>query len=196
MEQYIQYLASGLVGIRASDGKFLWRETIAVNPSRLHCSAPIFHDRCVFATSNYEHGGVLVQLLTQADVIKAEKVYFTKNMKSRHGGFFLLDGHIYDTDKAFRPCLDFLTGKVAWRDHSVGKGAVVYADGHVYLRSEAGPVDLVEATLEDYREKGRLNHPYRSDKPAWAYPVVTGSRLYLRDQDILLCCHVREGDAP
>ncbi len=41
------------------------------------------------------------------------------------------------------------------------------------------------------REKGRFDPPVRSGRPARAYPVVAGGRLYLRDQDILLCYDVR-----
>jgi len=189
--QYIQFLADGVVGIRASDGKYLWRENSSANSNRINCSSPVYHDGYVFAASGYGKGGALVRLVPELNGFTAKRVYHTIHMKSHHGGFFLRDGHIYGTNAAILTCLDFLTGKVAWRDHSVGKGAVVYADGHLYLRSEQGSVALAEVTPEGYREKGRFDQPHRSAKPAWAYPVIAGGRLYLRDQDILLCYDVR-----
>jgi hypothetical protein len=73
----------------------------------------------------------------------------------------------------------------------VGKGAVVLADGHFYLRSEKGPVALLEATTEGYREVGRFDQPGRSEQRAWPHPVVANGKLYLRDQDILLCYDVK-----
>ena len=88
--------------------------------------------------------------------------------------------------------MNFLTGEVAWKNRSVGMGSVLYADGHFIMRGDGGTVALVEATPEQYREKGRFDQPDRSDRPARTYPVVTGGRLYLRDEGVLLCYDVRE----
>ena len=84
------------------------------------------------------------------------------------------------------------TGAVAWKERSVGMGSVVYADDHLYLRGDSGAVALVEATPDQYREKGRFNQPDRSKRPARSYSVVTGGRLHLRDDDVLLCYGVSE----
>ncbi len=81
-----------------------------------------------------------------------------------------------------------------WQEKSrLGNGSLVYADGMLYLRAESGPgtVVLIEATSRGYREKGRFNQPERSDQNSWPHPVIVGGRLYLRDQDLLLCYDVR-----
>ena len=83
-------------------------------------------------------------------------------------------------------CLDVKTGEVVWQNRSVGKGSVTYADGHFYVRGENGPMALVEANPKAYVEKGRFEPP-RSDRHAWAYPVVAAGKLLLRDQDKLYC---------
>ena len=72
-----------------------------------------------------------------------------------------------------------------FRSRSVGKGAVVWADGKIVVRSEEGPVALVEATPRGYVELGRFTPEKRSDRPAWARPVVADGKLWLRDQDRL-----------
>lgn len=73
----------------------------------------------------------------------------------------------------------------------MGKGAITYADGRVYLRSEQGTVALVEATGAGYHELGRFDQPERSKSPAYSYPVVAEGKLFLRDQDVLLCYDLR-----
>ncbi len=50
---------------------------------------------------------------------------------------------------------------------------------------------LIEATPQGYREKGRFLQPDQSGESTWAHPVIFGGRLYLRDQNILLCYDVR-----
>ena len=57
---------------------------------------------------------------------------------------------------AILTAMKFDTGEIAWRDRSVGKGSLVYADGHLYCFSENGVVGLVEATPTGYKEKGRF----------------------------------------
>jgi outer membrane protein assembly factor BamB len=103
----------------------------------------------------------------------------------------LVDGYFYGTNGNALLCVDWLTGEIKWQNRSVGKGSVAYADGHLYVRSEKGPVALVEATPKEYREKGRFEQPDRSDLKAWAHPIVAGGRLYLRDWDVLLCYDVK-----
>jgi len=52
---------------------------------------------------------------------------------------------------------------------------------------KSGAVALVEATPAGYQEKGRFTPPDRSKKNAWPHPVIAGGKLYIRDQDVLLC---------
>ncbi len=54
-----------------------------------------------------------------------------------------------------------------------------------------GVVALVEPTRSGYLEKSRFTPPDRSGKKSWAHPVVAGGKLYLRDQDVLLCYNIK-----
>ncbi len=50
---------------------------------------------------------------------------------------------------------------------------------------------LIEPNPKEYVERGRFEQPDRSDKPAWAHPVIANGKLYIRDQDVLLCYDVK-----
>jgi outer membrane protein assembly factor BamB len=191
-KQYIQFLAGGVVGVAAADGRFNWRYNAPANNSGINCSSPIFQEDQVFAASSYNTGGGLAKLTAGPDGgISAAQVYFTRNMRNHHGGMVVVNGHLYGFDESNLTCLDFKTGAVKWFDRSVGKGSVIFADGHLYARSERGPVALVEANPERYIEKGRFDQPDRSGKTTWPYPVIARGRLYLRDHDNLLCYNIK-----
>jgi outer membrane protein assembly factor BamB len=111
-------------------------------------------------------------------------------MQNQYGGFVYYDGYIYGGTKGSLTCLDFLTGKVMWKNGGVGIGSLTLADGHIYMRGDKGPVALIKATPEGYREISRFELE-RSGRPVRAYPVVTGGRLYLRDENLLFCYDVR-----
>jgi len=52
-------------------------------------------------------------------------------------------------------------------------------------------VDLVEAVPKGFSLCGQLSQPDRSAQAAFPPPVIANGKLYLRDQDILLCYDVR-----
>lgn len=190
--QYIQFTSGGTVGVRADDGNFLWRDDSA-SSGMANCSSPLVADEFVFSASGYGKGGSLVRLNWSGDSVQSQFVYHTENMRSHHGDMVIHDGLIFGSDDpGVLTCLDLKTGEVQWKNRSVGKGAVTYADGHIYLRSEQGPVALVKATGEGYVESGRFDQPHRSSVSAWSHPVVAAGRLFLRDQDTLLCYELRE----
>jgi outer membrane protein assembly factor BamB len=102
----------------------------------------------------------------------------------------LIGDTLYGFSSAILTAMRFDDGEVIWKDRSVGKGSLMFADGHLYCFSEKGVVGLVEATPNGYQEKGRFSIPQES-LPTWSHPVVAGGRLYLRDQDNLYAFDVR-----
>jgi hypothetical protein len=77
-----------------------------------------------------------------------------------------------------------------WRDRSVGKGTLTFADGRLYLLSEDNTVGLAEATPTGYRETGRFRIKDQG-WPSWAHPVVCAGKLYIRNQGMLSCYDVK-----
>ncbi|MGE5607728.1 MAG: PQQ-binding-like beta-propeller repeat protein [Bacillota bacterium] len=199
--QYVQLTAKALVGVAASDGKFLWRYDKPANRNGINCSTPVYHDGLVFAASAYGAGGGLVKLSKDASgAIKAEEVYFSKKMQNHHGGMILLDGCLYGAnggnEGGYLVCLDFKTGNVLWDERDSGqrrapKGSLAMADGRLYYRTEKGTMLLIEPNPKEYVERGRFEQPDRSEQPAWSHPVVANGKLYLRDQDVMFCYDIK-----
>jgi len=198
--QYVQLISNALVGFSTSDGKFLWRYDTPANRMGINCSTPLYLDGTVFAASAYGAGGGLVKLSKDSDGgVKAEEVYATTDMENHHGGMILLDGYLYGANGGNSggalACLDFKTGKVMWdQRESAGrraKGSLALADGRLYYRMEDGTMLLIEPNPKQYVEHGRFEQPDRRRPPAWAHPVIANGKLYIRDQDILLCYDVK-----
>ncbi len=200
VRQYVQLTASSLVGVAAADGKFFWQYGGVANRTGIICTTPIYHDGLVFSTSAYGAGGGLVKLSKDASGgVTAEQVYFTREMQNHHGGVILFDGYLYGAsggnEGGALMCLDFRTGKVMWDQRSSGerraKGAVAFADDRLYYRMENGTMVLIEPNPKQYVERGRFEQPDRTRQPAWAHPVIANGKLYLRDQDLLLCYNIK-----
>jgi len=186
---YMTLTARAGVGVRASDGKLMWSYPAAANRTA-NITTPIFHDNKVFYTSDYGTGGGLLQLSAQNGEIKAQEIYFTRAMQNHHGGVVLVDGYLYGFNNSILTCLEFATGKLMWRDRSVGKGSLSYADGNLYLLSEDNVAGLAVATPTGYQERGRFEIPDQG-LPSWAHPVVSDGRLYIRNQRALASYDIR-----
>jgi outer membrane protein assembly factor BamB/Ca2+-binding EF-hand superfamily protein len=183
VRQVVQFARNSVFGVRASDGAFLWSYS-AANNSTANITTPIAADNHVFASSGYGTGGGLAQIIPSGDGLRAEEVYFEKKMANHHGGLVRVGDHLYGFGNGGLICMHYLTGEIAWTARSVSKGSLVYADGMLYCLGEGHQVALVEATPEEYRERGRFKIE-SFGRPSWAHPVVSGGRLYIRNQQRL-----------
>jgi outer membrane protein assembly factor BamB len=194
VKQYVQFLGPGVIGVSAKEGKLLWR--YRKNVGGQSCMTPIFHDGCVFTSASGTEegagGDALLRLEPSAEGVKATEVYLHRHVLNHHGGVVRVGDYLYGCGGSGLVCLDFKTGAVKWNERSIGRGSLIVADGHVYLRGERGAVALIEATPDGYKEKGRFQQPDRSKFPTFQHPVVAGGRLYLRDEGVLFCYDVKE----
>jgi outer membrane protein assembly factor BamB len=198
VKQYVQLLGRGLVGIRASDGAYLWGYNRVAN-GVANIPTPIVRGNWVFASTGYQTGAVLLELQRSGDGVAARELYFldSKTLQNHHGGLVLVGNHVYaghGHNKGFPICVDFITGKVAWggdiRNAGTGSAAVMYADGRLYFRYENGVVVLIAATPSGSEEKGSFTIPEVRD-PSWAHLAIADGRLYVREQDALYCYDLR-----
>ena len=200
VRQYVQLMGRGVVGVDAGTGEFLWGYNRVANGTA-NVSTPIIHGDYVFASTGYGTGSALLRLRRTSGGLEAEEVYFleAKTLQNHHGGMILHQGHVYagtGHNRGFPICLEMLSGKVKWgpvRNAGKNSAAISYADGHLYFRYQNGWMLLLEVTSEGYREKGSFLIP-EVRHPSWSHPVISGGKLYLREQDQLSVYDIRAGE--
>lgn len=189
IRQIIVFTSEGVVGLRPNDGALLWRYDRVANQTA-NIATPIFQNGFVFVSSAYGTGCALLKLTAEGGTVKATEVYFSREMQNHYSTSIVVGDSAYGFSNSILTAMNLQTGRVEWRDRSVGKGSVTYADGKLYLLSEDGVVGLAEATPAGYREKSRFEIP-RGAFPTWTPLVISGGRLYLREQDNLYCFDIR-----
>ncbi len=199
VKQYVQLTGRGLISVAADDGRTLWTYNRVAN-NTANVPTPLVKGDHVFCSTGYGTGTGLVKLTRRGNGVNAEEVWFHggDTLQNHHGGMILLDDHVYmghGHNNGFPVCVEFATGNIVWggriRGAGSGSAAIVCADGHLYFRYENAMMALIEATPQEYRLKGRFRIAANNGK-SWPHPVVHGGRLYLRDQDELLCYDVRQ----
>jgi len=199
VKQYVTLVGRGVIGVRASDGKYLWGYNKVAN-GVANIPTAITEGDFVFASSGYGTGSCLLKLSPDGDGVKADEVYFldAKTFENHHGGFILSDGYIYSGakhNKGFPICVELKTGEVKWggeiRPEGKGSAGVTMADGQIIFRYQDGKLALVRATPSGYELNGTFI-PEFQEKESWAHPVVSDGKLYLREQNKLMCYDLHE----
>ena len=150
-------------------------------------------------TSGYGSGCALLKITANGGSFKADEVYANKDMTNHHGGVVKVGDYLYGYSESKNwVCMEFKTGKVMWSKHSLGKGCLTCADGHLYCYSENGTVKLVAASPAGWKETGSFTIPEQTKNPRksgkiWTHPVIANGKLYLRDQDLIFCYDVSGG---
>jgi outer membrane protein assembly factor BamB len=191
--QYAQLTQRKVVGVNPNSGDVLWQSDFpgrtAVIPT------PIYHAGHVYVTAGYGAGCKLLELTPSG----AKEVYANNTMVNHHGGVVLVGEHLYGySDRGGWTCQEVKTGKAVWTERKkLGKGSLTCAGGMLYLLDESeGQVVLIEASPRGWNEHGRFKLEAQSEKRSaqgrvWTHPVVSGGKLFLRDQELLSCYDVK-----
>ncbi len=193
---YVQSTGSGLMGFSEA-GSLLWTYPVAKTTAVI--PTPIIRDDLVFMPVGYKKGGALVKQVPSSDGgVSVKEIYgLNTALANKHGGVILVGNHLYgDSDDKGQPyCADLMTGEIQWKrtDRGSGSGsAVVVAGGdRLYIRYQSGDMSLVEANPAEYKEVGSFKIPGSGERPSWSHPVILEGKLYLREQDKILCYDVR-----
>lgn len=176
-----------VVGLDADTGAVLWTYRHETDYD-IHAVTPVYADGTLYFSDGYKSGGGLLKLSPDGSSVTLE--WTDDNLDCQHHGLVLLDGYVYGTGHGGHKgllCLEMKTGKIMWTTREVTQGAVVYADGmlYVYEGPKRGVVSLVKATPNGFERTGSFTVTEGADEH-WAHPTVANGRLYIRHGDALI----------
>lgn len=204
------FAREGLLGFDPEQGRELFQYPFRARMlESVNVSNAVMHQDQILLSESYAVGSTLLRFSNQ----KLEPVW-TASPRRREQGIgahmntpILLDGHIYGCagrhpNEADLRCVDWATGKVAWReqpklgDYQAGRGTLTYVDKHLLYLAEEGVLFLIkvnpkryeEVAVWDGRQPPKNGPPFATlREPSWAAPVVSHGRIYLRGQGRLIC---------
>jgi len=210
LRQIVTAMSESIVGVRASDGKLLWRFPHKVYADE-NITTPIFHDGFLIVSGCVKKGTTCLKLDVSGDASSVETHWHNGTLDNKQGGIVLVDGRLYGYAEHLGRsmpwvCVDFETGRDISRSapilssYKYRNGCLTYADGMFYLYADDGHMVLTKATDKGFEVTGRLAVaeqdvrptakpggpiPRRRSRLTWAHPVVCGRRLYVRYGDRL-----------
>lgn len=188
VRQAIFFTAKGLVSVSPRDGEVYWRYAWRTSYD-VNAATPVFipPDK-VFISSGYDTGAALVHVEENEGKFSVSEMWRSRVMKNHFASSILHEGYLYGFDDGTLKCIEANTGEEQWRKRGFRKGSLIYADGHLIVLGESGNLALVKASHTEYIEVAQTQI---FDGRCWTAPSVSGGKLYLRNNEELVCLDLK-----
>jgi outer membrane protein assembly factor BamB len=193
----------GLVSVDPKTGavNFSFWFRSRVNES-VNAMCPVVVDDLIFiSAAYYKIGSVLLRV--QPDGKGVKEVWRGAALELHWTTPIYLDGYLYASSGRNEPdarmrCVELRTGNLmwdvdeSWPAHSTrtpavyGRASSILADGKLITLGEGGLLGLFKPNPAKPEEICRFQAP-QLHYPCWAAPVLSRKKLYLRDEDRLVC---------
>lgn len=178
-QQIVSTSSTGLVGLEPSTGARLWDHPWPTKYG-LNIASPVQvgPDR-VLISSGYDQGAAVVEVASGASGWTAEEVWAERTFRNHWSTSVVVDGRIYGFDNAILKCLRVDDGSECWKGRGFGKGALLHADGKLFLLGEQGNVGMVRADPSAFELLGEVDRVLSGR--CWTPPSLSNGVLYVRD---------------
>lgn len=191
---YLYCASSGVVAVRASDGKVAWETTrwkinIATVPTPVDIG-----DQRFFFTGGYNAGCLMLKFKSAGGKLDAEEIFRLKADQfgaTQHSPIWR-EGMLYGIRADGRLVGLTPEGKVAWAsgpDTNFGLGPLLMTrEGLIFAVDDGGTLSLVESNPNAYRPLASAR--VMEGHECWAPLAMASGRLLVRDLTRMICLQV------
>ena len=177
--------AKSVAGLGLADGKLLWQAPFAPQGMNYNAATPIIDGQTVFYCGS-GRGTKAVKIEKEGDSFTAKELWSNPDNAVQFDSPVLKSGLIFGlSQRGNFFCLNAQTGKTAWTDSTGGRGqfgSVVDAGSVLLGLTSKSTLVAFEPSDKEYTELASIKV---ADKQTYAYPVLAGNRLFIKDQDSL-----------
>lgn len=175
-----------IVGIELADGKLLWKTAYAVTGGRgYNSSTPIVDGQTViFSGSN--RGTKAIKIEKNGDKFDVKDLWDNKDNSVIYNTPVIHEGRVFGLTSGNNLFCISADGKTAWSNSIKGKGgygSIVDAGSVLLSLTPVGQLVFYEPSGKEYKEVASYKV---SSSETYAYPVVAGKRIYIKDKDSVI----------
>jgi outer membrane protein assembly factor BamB len=174
-KQVVTLTETSMVGVGLADGKLLWQTPFS--GGRYNTGTPVIDGQTVICS------GRALKIEKQGDAFTATDLW-----KGELPGVFntpvLKDGLLYGLNgRRNFFCVNAQTGETVWTDATMRGECGELLDAGSVLLALTSDSDLV--ALKPGKEYAELAKYKVADTPTWAYPIIDGKRVFVKDAESL-----------
>jgi outer membrane protein assembly factor BamB len=182
-QMIVTQTAKSVVSVGAQDGKLLWQLPFAPQGMAYNAATPIVDGQTVFYCGQ-GRGCKAVRIEKQGDSFVAKELWSNADNSVQFNSPVLKNNLLFGlSQRGNFFCVNAETGKTAWTDSVGGHGgygAIVDAGPVLLALTSKSQLTVFEPSEKEYVEVANIK---AAEKQTYAYPVLTGNRLFVRDQD-------------
>ena len=182
VRQILFLTEKNLVSVAPADGQIYWTYPWT---DTINITTPILiPDDRIYISAAYDKGAAMLAMRMAQDTVGVEELWQSRGMKNWINSSILYEDHLYGFDNSIFKCIAVESGAEKWKTRGFKRGSLVLAGDHLVVLGEGGELALVEATPLEYREQALVQI---LEGKCWTSPTLVDGRLYLRNEEELLC---------
>ncbi len=174
-----------LVALDFANGKLMWQVATAPAQRFYNSVSPYIDGNRIYLTGQGT-GTKAVEILKQGDKFTTKELWSNTEAGAKWNTPVLKNGFLYGfTDQRRIYCINAATGTTGWIDNTVNSDFATIVDcGSILLGSPStGSLIFFKPDPEKYSEVAKYKV---SETPVYAFPVVTGNLVYVKDAESLI----------
>ena len=174
-----------IMALGLTDGKQLWQIATPVQQRFYNCVSPYIDGQNIYL-SGQGTGTKAIRVEKSGNEYVTKELWSNTEVGAKWNTPVLKDGLLYGfTDQKRIYCLNAATGQTAWIDNAVTSDFSTIVDcGSVIIGLTS--TDNLLVLKPDGKAYSEIVKYKVSDTPIYAYPVVSGNNIYIKDAETLV----------
>jgi len=182
--QLVMLTDKNLIGLDVRNGQVLWKVEFTPSGMNYNAATPIV-DGVIVYFAGAGRGSRAVRIEKSGDAFSVKELWTNPDVAPQFNSPVLVDGKLFGlSQRGNLYCLDAATGKTLWMDetrHS-GFGAILGSPRAILAMTERSGLIAFAPKGDGFQSLATYQV---SSGPIYATPVVTGSRIYIKDAETL-----------
>ena len=173
-----------LIGLRAADGKLLWQLAVPTRQRFYSSATPVVDGQTVIYTGQ-GMGTKAVRIEKTGEGYTAKELWSSDDIGTGYNTPVLKNGLLFGISDPgnYLFCMNARDGKTLWADTTkYGRFGTVIDAGSVLLALPVSELLVIAPSDAKYTELARYKV---APEQVYAYPIVAGNRIYVKDKDSL-----------
>jgi outer membrane protein assembly factor BamB len=174
-----------IMALGLTDGKQLWQIATPVQQRFYNCVSPYIDGQNIYL-SGQGTGTKAIRVEKSGNEYVTKELWSNTEVGAKWNTPVLKDGLLYGfTDQKRIYCLNAATGQTAWMDNTVNSDFSTIVDcGSVIIGLTS--TDNLLVLKPDGKAYSEIVKYKVSDTPIYAYPVISGNNIYIKDAETLM----------
>jgi len=180
----VLFTEKSLMALTLENGKLQFQ--IAVPPQQrfYNCVSPYINGNIIYYTGQGT-GTKALQVIKEGAVFKTKDLWSNPDVGAKWNTPVLKDGFLYGfSDQRRIYCINASTGETAWIDNATNSDFATLVDCGTVLIGLPSTGNLI-VFKPDSKAYGELAKYKVSDTPVYAFPIVAGNMVYVKDAESL-----------